>query len=693
MARAHLIIVALFAVAAVTAGQAQSGHDLFQKALAVERADGNLRGAIQLYDRVVRDFPHDRALAARALVRMAECYEKLGDARAQSIYRTLVDEYPDQRDAVTTARTRLDAIAAPRSPATAARKLWGSQDVESFFGNVSADGRRVLFAEPTHGHLVLRDLVTGVNRLLTNEPGFFYTTGASMSRNADRVVFNYDAHRQWELRIASLQGTGVSASRRLLDTSAIGVFYPEDWSPDGQSVAVVVQRADRTFQLGIVSTADGAFRALRSFNWQRPARVVFSPSGGELAFSLPHVEGDPRHDIFVLAVDGSRERPLVASGSNDRVVGWTPDGTRVLFASDRNGSFDLWAVPLSEDRVPPQPTLVKAGIGDVQPLGVSTGGVVYLSNVISSSDIEVVGVDPDTGRMVEPPARPIDAFVGSNSMPAWSRDGRLLAFVSQRPDGVVIGVRATDSGATRELRPGLRYINSFAWAPDQGSFAVAGADPRGRQGIYRVDAQTGQASPLVLTPTAQPFVSYGPQWSPDGARVFFRRNIGGSSRSFHELDVASGAEREVARGSFGALSVSPDGRWLATTDQWTDDTGNGYAVLLIATDTGAVRELYRVAAPQSLFVNPPAWTPDGQGLLVRKRLADCGARQRCASELVMVPVAGGPPRKLEVNVDAASLGYAGVAVHPSGRKLAFVAGQTMHEIWALEHIVPPAPRR
>src|SRR6185369_8462380 len=50
---------------------AQSGNDLFQKGLTKERADGNLRGAIQLYQQVVSMRGADRTLAAEALFRLA----------------------------------------------------------------------------------------------------------------------------------------------------------------------------------------------------------------------------------------------------------------------------------------------------------------------------------------------------------------------------------------------------------------------------------------------------------------------------------------------------------------------------------------------------------------------------------------------------------------------------------------------
>ena len=65
-------------ILAVAALAAESGAELFQKALTAERAAGNLEEAIKLYQRVAKEFASDRALAAKAIVQEAKCYEKLG---------------------------------------------------------------------------------------------------------------------------------------------------------------------------------------------------------------------------------------------------------------------------------------------------------------------------------------------------------------------------------------------------------------------------------------------------------------------------------------------------------------------------------------------------------------------------------------------------------------------------------------
>ena len=107
-----LTLVVALSMARVSA---QSGYDLFQMALATERADVNLKNAIALYHRVVTEFPGDRSLSVNALIRMAECYQKLGDVEARTIYERIVREFPDRKEEVALARARLGGTAAVAS--------------------------------------------------------------------------------------------------------------------------------------------------------------------------------------------------------------------------------------------------------------------------------------------------------------------------------------------------------------------------------------------------------------------------------------------------------------------------------------------------------------------------------------------------------------------------------------------------
>ena len=77
---------------------------LFQAAMNVEVVEGNLERAIALYQQIIDQAGVNRALAARALVRLGDCYQKLRRQEAQSVYQRVIREYADQTEAVQTAQ-------------------------------------------------------------------------------------------------------------------------------------------------------------------------------------------------------------------------------------------------------------------------------------------------------------------------------------------------------------------------------------------------------------------------------------------------------------------------------------------------------------------------------------------------------------------------------------------------------------
>ena len=106
------------------AAWAESGSDLFQKALVAERANGKLEDAIKLYRRIAQQYAGDRSLAAKALIQMGQCYEKLGDPQARKVYDRVVRDYADQRYLAAAARTGLVRLGlAPQTAAPDPIKL------------------------------------------------------------------------------------------------------------------------------------------------------------------------------------------------------------------------------------------------------------------------------------------------------------------------------------------------------------------------------------------------------------------------------------------------------------------------------------------------------------------------------------------------------------------------------------------
>ena len=101
----------LLAVAASIALAAQSAQEQYQRGLVQEHANGDLKQAIALYAQAAKTAGTDRALAAKALIRMAGSHEKLGaGADAENTYAELLRAYPEQRTEVALARERLRAL-------------------------------------------------------------------------------------------------------------------------------------------------------------------------------------------------------------------------------------------------------------------------------------------------------------------------------------------------------------------------------------------------------------------------------------------------------------------------------------------------------------------------------------------------------------------------------------------------------
>ena len=213
------VLALLVAITIQAAQQTNSAKVMFEAAKKKEVVDGDLNGAIQQYKEIVSKFKNDRAIVADALIRMAESYQKRGDAQAVKVYERLVQEFGDQKEAVATARQRLAAL----RPSTVtesqptARQIWSGPDVHPN-GPPSPDGRFVTFAADT-GDLGLRDLVTGTSRLLTNTGGWAasgdYVNYAVISPDGKQVAYDWFVERDLknELRVIPLAAGNTARPR------------------------------------------------------------------------------------------------------------------------------------------------------------------------------------------------------------------------------------------------------------------------------------------------------------------------------------------------------------------------------------------------------------------------------------------------------------------------------------------------
>jgi Tol biopolymer transport system component len=651
-----------------------------QAAINKETVEGDLKGAIELYQKLANGSNH--AAAAKALVRMGQCHEKLGNAEATKAYERVVREFSDQKEMVATARARLAALGrGPGSaPAVTIRQVW----VGPWYGAMGApsrDGAYLTFR--TRGEdLAIRDLATGQIRRLTKHQSVWQSAYSSVpSPDGKQVAYSWDQDGLWELRVVGLDG----AEPRVLYSNAEVSAYPTDWSPDGKNILTVLDRRGGTSIMALVSARDASVRPLKNFDKRAPGRPRFSPDGRYIAYALQQAPESGPYDIFVLALDGGRESPLVQHPANDLNPDWTPDGKRILFLSNRTGTMGAWWIQVAEGNPQGTPELVKPDLGlDLAAMGFTRNGSYYYGVRTEMNDVYIAELDLATGKLISAPSAATQRFVGSNSKPDWSPDGRQLLFLSKRGAGYwgarALCVRSTESGEVRELASKLDRVPLARWSPDGRSLLVIAAHPTQGFGHFRIDVQTGD---FVAGPRPDEIVGYLPAVSRDGKTMIYQAAFKEPKRYCVMVrDLETGKDKELYSAADPAhfasrLTLSPDGRQLAFVV--AADTEGSMVLKVMPAAGGEARDLLR--GVQIPFGEAPiAWAPDGLSLLFARQPSQHDSK----TELWLISVQGGEPRKLELAAD----GMRDVCIHPDGRHIAFTEVKNRDEVWVLENFLP-----
>ena len=711
-----ILLAALALIALPLAAQQPSPREVFERARILEESNRNLEEAAGLYIRVA-DVSGDRSLAADAQLRAGFVYQRLGRMEeARRAFQMVTTRYPEFADLAREARARLNR-GTQLANKMSSRLVWTVPHGAVLTGSVSRDGRFVPYADwRRNADLFVYDAVSDTSREVPGNrsgEGFqFAQFGGTFSPDGTRVAYGWFNTEFFEIRVATLT-PGAPTPRVLFSNREMPRVSPEDWSPDGAMLAVQLQRSDKTAQIGLVDVRDGSLRLLKSIDWRLSSKLFFSPDGKYLAYDMPVDEGVDQRDVFLLAVDGSHEIPAVVHQGDDVVMGWSPDGRYLLFTSDRTGSKSLWAAAVVDGRSQGDAQQVKADMSGMS-LGVTGRGTLHTLVSHSSylgairSDIHVAAFDFATAQFMPTPRSVMQAFVGANNLPAWSPDGNRLAFVSTR--GVETGNRAIviqslDTGALRELPMALNIYGGGPgprWSPDGRALAIQATDPKGRQGVFQIDATTGETSVIALStrgPAGGGETFTNPIWAPDGKRLYYSRiDAAGGSSAVVERDLSSGEETELFRRPSARTAVdvhlSPDGRFFAAADgDWfagspsEPGTTRSWSIVLVPGEGGAPKDLIRRASHGGGVL---MWAPDGQSVFVYS-IVDKSTWTR---EVWRVPIDGSQPQRLDLNVDF--LGPPGnsdqrLHVHPDGRRVAFAVSEPAKpaEVWALENFLTP----
>jgi Tol biopolymer transport system component len=435
--------------AALAFGQGAPDVQL-RAAIHKEEVEGDLKGAIEQYRRIGQG--KDRSAAAKALVRIGECYEKQGNTDARKTYEQVLSRFADQTEAVAQARARLaklGGVGAAKQPAT--KLVWGGPTADG--DSVSPDGRYLTYTNRETGNLVLYNLESGADRVLTvngsTKPGQEeFADESVISKDGKQVAYSWfdEKTKGQEPWVVDLDGD--PKPRRLFN----GQAEVCDWSPDGKWI-LVIWADGHSVQLGLLSAQGGVPRALKSWPiGRRSFSARFSPDGKYIVYTCRIPDGS--YQASILSADGKSETALAPGSSGQNFARWSADGSRIVWVTGNPGTDlpALWSIRVTNGKPVGEPEQLKANFGNSSIIGFAHDGALYYRNSTPESDIYLADLDPATGKLTSEPMRVSRHAPGaSNGQIRWLPDGKSLSFWSNREGHRALVVHNLATGDEREL--------------------------------------------------------------------------------------------------------------------------------------------------------------------------------------------------------------------------------------------------
>jgi Tol biopolymer transport system component len=336
----------------------------------------------------------------------------------------------------------------------------------------------------------------------------------AFSPDGSRIAFRSD-REGGGLFVMGAMGESV---RRLTDFG----FHPA-WFPDGRKIVFSSRTSRRpyerrgTSELWTVDVGTGEKKKLLSGDAEQPS---VSPHGLHIAYWGVGLGGSSSRDIFIIPAGGLSEGKAPVPVTNDPALDWnpfwSPDGRYLWFGSDRDGTLNLWRIPVDERNGRPLglPEPVSLPAWHAGPFADSAGGKrIAFQTVEDEFAFERIPLDPATGRAAAEPQAILKTNLGIDD-PNVSPRGDAIAFSTLgleedlwmiRPDGT--GLRkVTDDGHRKRLP---------SFSPD-GKSLVFHSDRDGFWNIWTIGVDGSGLTQLTEDKTSA--LAY-PVFSRDGTKL------------------------------------------------------------------------------------------------------------------------------------------------------------------------------
>jgi eukaryotic-like serine/threonine-protein kinase len=440
---------------------------------------------------------------------------------------------------------------------------------------------------------------------------------ASLSPDGTQVAFDWDGEKQNKSDIYVKQ-IGVEPPFRLTSDPAIN--YSPAWSPDGGFIAFLRELSHDQTVIVIVPQRGGPERILSEIkgsmqqallygpylSWTPDSKWIVcpTPKSGERVWALhlfstetgeqieltnppssevgdvaPAVSPDGRTLIFSrVSPDFSnlslwmlhlgegykprgKEEQIQSPGMTNFGAAWLPNGREFVFTSGTGTNFGLWRLAVSKGAVPRRLDL---GIAGARPTISRLGN--RLAFEVFQYDMNIWRVDLKGPGKEQSQPLPFISSTQIEQYPAYSPDGRRIAFMSERSGTEEIWICDSDGSKTLQLTSfGGAAIYGPSWSPDSQKVALTAAQKGMKEDVYVVSVNGGVPRRMTTDPAEDKW----PYWSHDGKWIYFSSTRSGREEIW-KMPSSGGEAVQITRNSGDIPQESFDGKFLYYMKGWPD---------------------------------------------------------------------------------------------------------------------------
>ncbi len=221
---------------------------------------------------------------------------------------------------------------------------------------------------------------------------------------------------------------------------------------------------------------------------------------------------------------------------------------------------------------------------------------------VPGADSEIFVMNPDGTGITS-----ISNSRGRDEDPAWSQDGKKIAFISNRDGNYEVYTMNADGSDQTRVTDTPQDEHYPAWSPDGKKIAYSSLE-NSHEDIYVINVDGRGLTRLTNTPNAN---ERYPDWSPDGKRIVFS-SFGGDTAGIFVMNADGANVRLIMAGPLHYPKWSPNGKQIAFDGE---PAGCKFDIYVMDADGSNMRAITDHPAGCGGHNKRPAWSPDGKRIV------------------------------------------------------------------------------